>query len=157
MEPVIEGDEPHSVLRRIVEDDPPSPRKHDKHIPRELETIVLKAIAKAPGERYATSAEMADDLQRWLDDEPIKARRPTLVEHAARWSRRHWALLAAAACVLGVAAVGLLLSTIVIAREHTNTLAAYKAESQQREAAVKQRAVADQQRQAAEKQRPVSR
>src|SRR5262245_6184788 len=119
LEPVIEGDEPHSVLRRIVEEDAPPPRTHERYVPRERETIVLKAIAKSPGERYATAAGMAEDLQRWLDDEPIKARRPTIVEQAARWSRRHWALLAGAACVLGVAAVGLLVNTILIARERT--------------------------------------
>ncbi len=143
LEPVIRGDEPHSVLRRIVEDEPASPRTHDKSIPRELETIVLKAIAKSPGDRYATAAELADDLQRWLDDQPIKARRPTLAEHAARWSRRHWALVTAAACILGVAALGLLISTIIIANEHSNTLTAYKAESQQRALADRQRQAAD--------------
>jgi serine/threonine protein kinase len=150
LEPVIRGDEPHSVLRRIVEEEPTLPRAHDKNIPRELETIVLKAIAKLPGDRYATAAELADDLQRWLDDQPIKARRPTLAEHAARWSRRHWALVTAAACMLGVAALGLLISTIIIANEHSNTLAAYKVESQQRAVADRQRQLADEQRQAAD-------
>src|SRR5262249_5674124 len=120
LEPAVDGDDPHTVLRRIMEDEPRSPRALDKHIPLELETIVLKAIAKTPAERYATAAEMADDLQRWLDDQPIRARRPTLVEHAARWSRRHWPLLAAAAGILGVATLGLLLSIIIISSEHAN-------------------------------------
>jgi serine/threonine protein kinase len=150
LQPAIAGGDPHTVLRRIMDDEPRPPRAIDKHIPLELETIVLKSIAKTPAERYATAAEMADDLQRWLDDQPIRARRPTLLEHAARWSRRHWPLLAAAAGILGVATLGLLLSTVIISSEHADTLAAYKRESQQRAFADRQRQAAEQQRKAAD-------
>jgi hypothetical protein len=47
-------------------------------VPAELETIVLKAMAKCPEERYTTAQELADDLERYLKDEPIRARRPTI-------------------------------------------------------------------------------
>ncbi|HMC10938.1 MAG TPA: serine/threonine-protein kinase, partial [Pirellulaceae bacterium] len=143
LEPVITGDDPHTVLRRIVEDEPRPPRALDKHIPLELETIVLKSIAKSPAERYSTAGALADDLQRWLDDQPIHARRPTLVEHAARWSRRHWGLVTAAAGLLAVATLGLLLSTIMISMEHADTTAAYQREKQQRDMADRQRANAE--------------
>jgi serine/threonine protein kinase len=153
LEPVVAGAEPHSVLRRIMEEEPRPPRAIDKHIPIELETIVLKAIAKSPAERYATAAAMADDLQRWLDDKPIQARRPTLAEHAARWSRRHWPLIAATAGILALATLGLLLFSIILATEHAGTVAAYKSEAQHRIAADKQRLAADEQRLVAEREK----
>src|SRR5207253_2051947 len=54
---------------------------------------------KNPAERYATAQELADDLERFLDDEPIQARRPTLVQKARRWARRHKAATRAAVCI----------------------------------------------------------
>jgi len=143
LEPAIDGDEPHTVLRRIIDQEPRSPRVHDKHIPPELETIVLKSMAKLPTERYATAAALADDLERWLEDKPIKARRPTLVELAARWGRRHWAVATAAAGILAVATLGLALSTILISMAHSDTQAAYQREKTQSEMAERQRKAAD--------------
>ena len=72
------------------------PRRLNLAVPVELETIILKAIAKNPGDRYATAQELADDLRRFLEDKPIKARRPTLAQRARKWARRHrplvWAM-----------------------------------------------------------------
>jgi Spy/CpxP family protein refolding chaperone len=143
LEPAIDGDEPHTLLRRVIDQEPRSPRVHDKHIPPELETIVLKSMAKSPAERYATAGALADDLERWLEDKPIKARRPTLVELAARWGRRHWAVATAAAGVLAVATLGLLLSIILLSMAHTDTQAAYNREKVQSEMAERQRKAAD--------------
>ncbi len=72
---------------KIVE--PPRPRSIDPRIPRDLETIVLKAIEKNPGDRYATADAMAEDLRRFLDDEPILARRASARERYVRWARRN--------------------------------------------------------------------
>src|SRR5262249_41348932 len=58
-------------------------------VPTDLETIILTAMAKNPAERYATAQEMADDMERFLKDEPIRARPPTLLQRAGRWARRH--------------------------------------------------------------------
>ena len=58
-------------------DEPVPPRRIDPSLPRDLETIVLKAMAKEPADRYATAQELADDLRRFLEDKPIRARRPT--------------------------------------------------------------------------------
>jgi hypothetical protein len=66
----------------------------------ELETIVLKAMEKRPQDRYATAQELADDMERWLRHEPIRARRPTLVQRAIKWRRRHRPVVAASAVVL---------------------------------------------------------
>jgi serine/threonine protein kinase/WD40 repeat protein/Flp pilus assembly protein TadD len=66
----------------------PRPRSVDPRIPRDLETICLKAMAREPGDRYATARELADDLERFLIDRPIRARRATLADRARRWWRR---------------------------------------------------------------------
>src|SRR5262249_25113080 len=97
---VFEGQDRHELLYKIAHEDPREPRRIDRTIPVELETIVLKAIAKSPTERYATAQDLADDLQRFLDDKPILAKRPTLRERAVKWSRRHRYLVWSAAAVM---------------------------------------------------------
>src|SRR5262249_511708 len=67
----------------------------------------LKAMAKNPAERYASAQELADDLKRFLEDKPIRARRPTLLERATKWSRRHRSIVVAGGGVLGRAGIGL--------------------------------------------------
>ncbi len=69
---VFEGDDRAELLRRIIADEPVSPRRLDPAIPLDLETIVLKALAKEPAERYATAGELAADLTRFLADQPIR-------------------------------------------------------------------------------------
>jgi serine/threonine protein kinase/Tfp pilus assembly protein PilF len=99
------------LLHRILHEDPRAPRKLCRDLPVELETILLKALAKNPTERYATAQELADDLRRFLDDRPVLARRPTMTQIASKWARRHRGLvrtavlLACAGCVtLGIVA-----------------------------------------------------
>ncbi|MCI0459220.1 MAG: tetratricopeptide repeat protein, partial [Gemmataceae bacterium] len=72
-------------------------------IPTDLETIILKAIRKNSAQRYATAAELADDLRRFVNGEPIRAKRPTLPEAVAKWARRHKALVGGATAVAVVA------------------------------------------------------
>src|SRR5206468_1628483 len=83
---------------------PPRPRRLDRSIPSELETIVLKAMEKNPADRYATAQELADDLRRWLSDQPIRAQRPTLLQRAGKWLRRHPALVRSAMLMVLLAA-----------------------------------------------------
>jgi serine/threonine protein kinase len=135
LEPVFGESDRFELMRCILEEEPRSLRSFDKNIPLELETIVLKATAKTASDRYATAQHFADDLQRWLDDKPILAKRPTLLEHAYKWCRRHRSVVQASAVFLCLAVVGLLVSTIMIAREHSATKIAYDREIAQRAAA----------------------
>ncbi len=78
LRPAIDGQDRQEVLRKIAQDEPTPPRRLNPAIPRELETILLKAMNKEPESRYATAQELADDLRRFLEHKPIKAKRPTL-------------------------------------------------------------------------------
>jgi tetratricopeptide (TPR) repeat protein len=102
LEPAFDGRDRAELLRQIAFEEPPPPRHRDRAVPADLETVVLKAIAKSPAERYATAQELADDLERFVKDEPIRARRPTVFQRARKWTRRHRAASRAMACVAGV-------------------------------------------------------
>jgi serine/threonine protein kinase/WD40 repeat protein len=102
------------LIDRLLHEPPVPPRRHDPAIPHDLETIVLKCLAKDPAERYATAEALAEDLRRFLGDRPIKARRTPWYERTWRWCRRNpWLATVSAALflVLAVAAVaGLVMS-----------------------------------------------
>lgn len=74
--------------------------KLNPKIPADLQTIIHKSIERDPDHRYQSAAELADDLQRFLNDEPIQARRVSIVERLTRWSRHHRSLAAALATVM---------------------------------------------------------
>src|SRR5262249_28406123 len=125
LEPAYNGRDREELLRQIVFEEPRPPRRLNPAIPAELETVVLKAMAKSPDERYATAQELADDLRRFLDDKPIQAKRPTLVQRTRKWARRHralvWALGISTAVVLAVMIVALIVSNVLITREQRQT------------------------------------
>jgi tetratricopeptide (TPR) repeat protein len=106
LEPAFPGRDRQELLRQIAFAEPRRPRKLNLAVPGELETIVLKAMGKDPAERYATAQELADDLARYLSDEPIRAKRPTLLQRGRKWARRHRPVVwAAAVCCLVTVAV----------------------------------------------------
>jgi serine/threonine protein kinase len=158
LRPAIDGQDRQEILRRIAFDEPPAPRSLNKAIPADLETVVLRALAKEPAERYATAQELADDLRRWLEHKPLRARRPGLLERGRKWCRRHQAVVTAAGLGLAVAALALAASTVWALAKQGETAVAYdQAEAQRLEAeksaeAARQAATqADRQRQRAEK------
>jgi serine/threonine protein kinase len=120
-------EEPITLLWQIAHEDPPAPRSVDPGIPGDLETALLKALAKDPRDRYATAAEFADDLDRFLAGEPILARRPSAWDRAKRWAGRHPAAVATALVSLVVVGIASAVATAVVAAEHAETRKAYTA------------------------------
>ena len=146
LQPAVGGKDRAEILRRISFEDPTPPRRLDKNIPLDLETIVLKAMAKNPNDRYPTSQKFADDLRRYLEHKSIWARRPTLTQRARKWVRRHQTIVATA---ITTSIVALLVSTILITRSYRSERtergradAALKNEKAARQNAVDQRDVA---------------
>jgi serine/threonine protein kinase len=128
LRPIFDDVDPQALLHKVMHEEPRAPRSVDRSIPAELETIVLKAVAKGPAERYATARDFADDLQRFLHDEPIKARRATLAQRGRKWLRRHPSVL-----VTGVVLLVLLVAASVVSALLIR--AAYERERQRAEVA----------------------
>ncbi len=105
LQPAFAGQDHQELLRQIALDEPVSPRRLNPAVPRDLETIILKAIAKDPSSRYTSAEELAADLRRFMDDQPILARRPGVLERTLRWAHRHRDLVATAAAILVVAMI----------------------------------------------------
>jgi hypothetical protein len=142
LRPIFEGRDRNELLRQIANDEPRPPRMVHPFVPRELETIVLKSLGKEHSERYPTARELADDLQRFLDNQPVLARRPTSVERLLKLARGHPAVLGTGVLVLVLLSAGSLLSTFLIRSEQERTWAeqqkaeeAYRRERQRAEEA----------------------
>lgn len=126
LRPPFEGRTAAELLEQIGRDEPASPRRLNRHVPRDLDTIVLKALSKRPQDRYTDALAFAEDLQRFLNLEPVRARRIGAVGRAWRHARRRPALTGV---TVGAAAVILAISTIaylqvVQERDRANQLAA---------------------------------
>ena len=102
LQPAFDSRDRHELLRQVAFEEPRPLRRLNRAIPPELETITLKALEKNPQDRYATAQDLADDLGRYLRDESIRARRPSLLQRARKWGRRHRAAMTAAGVCLVV-------------------------------------------------------
>ncbi len=104
--PAHDGEDRGTLLGQLMFDGPPPLRRIDPAIPRDLETIILKGMEPDADQRYATAGEFAEELQRFVDDQPIRTKPPTLPQRGRRWVRHHrrFALFAAAGVVLLVLA-----------------------------------------------------
>jgi serine/threonine protein kinase/tetratricopeptide (TPR) repeat protein len=114
----FEGDDVGVLLRAVQEGDFPPPRRLDPRIDKALEVVCLKAMARKPQDRYPSAKALADDLERWLANEPVTAWREPWTVRARRWLVRHRSLMGAVAIAAPVAIVSL--STIVAHERLTN-------------------------------------
>jgi eukaryotic-like serine/threonine-protein kinase len=118
LRPAFAARDRHTLIQRVMHEDPSSLRRLAPSVPRDLETIIGKAIARDPGLRYATAGELAADLHRFETDRPIQARRVTSAERLWRWCR-HNKLVAAAAGTTAMALVAATVFSILYAAEQT--------------------------------------
>jgi serine/threonine protein kinase len=148
LRPAFSEESPAALMRRIAEGGPLPPTRINAHIPRDLETIILKATARDAAARYTTAGELAEDLENFLHDRPLSARRASNAERLWRWCRRNRAVsaLAGTAAVCAIAAIVVGWVAYGITR---NALNAEAARTRQATAASQQADAARQQAEAA--------
>jgi WD40 repeat protein/serine/threonine protein kinase len=109
LRPAYAASDRHKLMERVLHEEPERLRRLAPGVPRDLETIVAKATARDPAARYATAAALAEDLRRYVEDRPIRARRVSAAERTWRWCRRNKAV----ALLLGAVTLALVLGTSV--------------------------------------------
>ncbi len=122
--PAHNGEDRQTLMRQVINEEPIPPRKLNPAIPADLETIVMAAMAKSREERYASAQALAEDLDRFLTGKPTLARRPTLIDRAAKWARRHRPLVAVAACAMVVVSLVSAVGLALLVKEQARTSAA---------------------------------
>lgn len=122
LRPPFEGRTAAELIDQIAGREPPPVRQFDPKAPRDLETIVLKALHKRPGDRYETASELADDLERFLNREPVRARRIGPIGRAWRIARRHPSLtiVSSAAIVTVIASSTIAYVRVLHERDEAN-------------------------------------
>jgi hypothetical protein len=143
--PPFKGATLMETIRQVLDQEPVPPRLLNHSVSPDLQAICLKCLEKTPARRYASAADLAEDLRRWQHHEPTQARPPGALGRAVRWCRRHPALTAvAAAVVLGV---------LGMSWQWREAVAAGKLAEERRQAAVEAEQLADQRRQEADRAR----
>ena len=137
------------VMHNVIHTAPDLPRKFRTYIPRDLETICLKAMSKTPGGRYANCQELADDLRRWQEGEPITARRMGMLERSARWVKKEPKLSAATAAIALVLLVSVVFVSGAARRAAKDAADARAAEKRAEDALADARAAREREKQAA--------
>jgi serine/threonine protein kinase/WD40 repeat protein/Tfp pilus assembly protein PilF len=125
LRPAFGAGDRNKLIHQLMHDEAPRPSRFNPALPRDLETIVLKAIERDPARRYQTAADMAADLKRFVEDRPIRARRTNNIERIWRWCRRNpgMASLASSVAVLLVTVtMGSALSAVWLHKERNNAL-----------------------------------
>lgn len=133
LQPAYQDSNRSRLIHKIIQEEPPRPRKINREIPHDLETIVLKASSRDPAHRYQTAKDLHDDLEAFLEDRPIRARRFSYAERLSRWVRRNPAIASLTALAFSL----LLLVAIVAMVGYMQTRDALEGETKQREIAEK--------------------
>ncbi len=110
LRPAFDESDRNKLIAQVMQAAPPSPRRIEPAVPPDLETILVKSTAREPDHRYQTAAELVEDLQRFIDDRPIRARPIGAIERLWRWCKRNPAVAS-----LTATAAGLLLLVAVVA------------------------------------------
>jgi eukaryotic-like serine/threonine-protein kinase len=105
------------IIRKVCQEAPTPPRQIVADTPASLEGVCLKALRKPLAERYLTAAELGQEVQRYLADEPVQAYREPWTSRISRWARRHRTAVAAAAALLVTATIALAVSTVLVTNE----------------------------------------
>jgi tetratricopeptide (TPR) repeat protein len=145
-EPPVEGESPGEILDRVRQGAIRSPRALNPKIPRALEAVCLKALALQAQDRYPTALALAEEIEHWLADEPVRAYAEPWWGRLARWVRRHRAWMQAGAATLGFVTVVAVLAMLLINGERVRA-------DQRRREADEQRRLAEARRQEADEQR----
>ena len=117
--PPLSDDDIDVLLARLRRGDVDPPRQVNPRVPPALEAIVLKAMARRPADRYPSARALAEDVERWLADEPVLARLEPFRERARRWMRRHRTGVAAMTTALAAATMGLAAVLVVQTRANS--------------------------------------
>ena len=100
--PVFEGNTPQEILLQILVREPVAPRRLNSSIPKDLETVVMKAMAKRSEDRYQSAKDLTDDLRRWINTVPVIARRMGSVHRCLSWCRKNLRYVAVMAFLIVV-------------------------------------------------------
>jgi serine/threonine protein kinase len=115
------------TLEQVRTQEPVSPRSLQPSLPRDLETICLKCLSKEPAQRYGTAKELADDLQRFLNNQPILARPASLQERALKFVKRNRLLVGLTSAIILALLIGFISSSLQAARANRSAAEARKA------------------------------
>jgi serine/threonine protein kinase/WD40 repeat protein/tetratricopeptide (TPR) repeat protein len=137
----FEAEDRIALAQQIQHEEPSRPRVLEPRIPRDLETIILKAVEKNPAHRYATAEEMGEDLRRFLDDETILARRIGTTERSYRWVRRN-PVIATLGSLLIVTLLGTTIAATAVARRMSRLAAENERSARQMALLAEQRRLA---------------
>jgi serine/threonine-protein kinase len=120
------GSNLEAVLRDVEAGRFPPPRARDARIDKPLEAVCVKAMALEPESRYPGARALADDVERWIADEPVSAHRDSLTTRLARWGRHHRTATVSIAVLLGTAVVALSVGSLLINRERAAAEASFR-------------------------------
>jgi serine/threonine-protein kinase len=109
------------ILQKARQGEFPLPRRVKSDIPKPLEAVCLKALARRPEDRYASALDLAADVERWLADEPVRAYREPIIVRLGRWGRQHKPVVAAVVALLMTAVVAMSIGLLLLKREQLHT------------------------------------
>jgi len=132
--PPFTGADAAEVLRKVRTESPPQPTDVRTRVPRALEAICTRAMAREPRNRYATVTELARDVQHWLADEPVQAYPEPWTARLGRWSRRHQPVVAGVGALIGTAVIAIAAGVVMLGEERARVVAV-KLEAERKQAA----------------------